>query len=148
MTLDALTPDGTGERGGGAVTVPMTIAVLALIAVLGLATDGVRAAHGAAQADAIAQEAARAAGQSLDATALSHGVPAVDPAAATAAAREYLTAAGAQGTVSFVGADVIRVDVTLHRPTVLLGIIGRDDIVSHGTARARLVPTLPAAGPG
>jgi len=136
------------ERGGGAVSVPMAIAVLALIAVLGLTVDGVRAAQGVARADAVAEEAARAAGQALEAGELSRGVAAVDPAPAGAAARQYLTDAGAEGTVSFPAGDVVRVEVTLRRPTILLGIVGRDELVSHGSAEARLVPTDPAGGAG
>jgi len=34
----------------------------------------------------------------------------------------------------------ITVSVTLTRPTVLLGLVGRTTITSHGVARAQLVP--------
>lgn len=131
------------QRGGGAVSVPMAVAMLAMIVVIGLAVDGVRAAQGLARADAIAEEAARAAGQSLDTASLSRGVAAVDPTAATAAARSYLDAAAAVGTVVVAAPDRIRVDVTVTQPTILLGLIGRDELISHGSAEAVLVPVLP-----
>jgi hypothetical protein len=135
------------ERGGGAVSVPMAVAMLALLLVVGLAVDGVRAAQGVARADAIAEEAARAAGQALDSSALSRGVAVVDPVAAVSAAQQYLASAGAVGTVTVDAPDLIRVEVTLTRPTVLLGLIGRDQLTSRGSAEAVLVPTLPGVGP-
>ena len=127
------------SRGGGAVSVPT--AILALVAVLlsGLAVDGVRAAQATASADAIAAEAARAGGQAVDTAALARGNPQIDPAAAVAAARSYLTAAAAQGSAVVQG-RTITVSVTLTRPTVLLGLVGRATITSHGVASAQLVP--------
>jgi Flp pilus assembly protein TadG len=135
------------ERGGGAVNAPMAIALLALFIVIALAIDGVRAAQGLARADAIAEEAARAAGQALDSTALSRGDAAVDPVAAVAAAQDYLTAAGATGTATVRAPDLVRVEVTITRPTILLGLIGQDQLISRGSAEAVLVPTVPGAGP-
>ncbi|WP_219414196.1 hypothetical protein [Pseudonocardia nigra] len=135
-----------GERGGGAVSAPMAICVLAMIVVIGLALDGVRAAQGLARADALAEEAARAAGQALDPASLTGGAAAVDPSAAADEARAYLTAAGARGTVTVVAPDRIRVEVTIERPTVLLGLIGRTVITSRGSAEAVLVPVIPQGG--
>ncbi|MDN5914216.1 MAG: hypothetical protein L0I76_03765 [Pseudonocardia sp.] len=127
------------ERGGGAVSAPMAAAVLALFIAIGLGIDGVRAAQGLAGADAIAEEAARAAGQALDVTQLRRGRVAVDPVAAVASARAYLAQAGADGSAEIVGPQRIRVEARLTRPTILLGIIGREEIVSTGTAEALLV---------
>ena len=136
----------TEERGGGAVSVPMAIAVLAMIAVTGLAIDGVRTAQGRATAESVAAEAARTAGQSLDAAQLRRGVATVDPTRAVAAARTYLDDAGVTGTATLVGPQQIRVDVTISQPTVLLGLIGIDHTTSHGTAVAHLVPVSPVNG--
>jgi hypothetical protein len=140
------TTTSIAERGGGAVSAPVAIALLALIIVVGLAIDGVRAAQGVARADAIAEEAARAAGQALDRGALINGVAAVDPTAAVSAANAYLSAAGASGTATVRGAGAIHVDVTITRPTVLLGLIGRDQLTSRGSADAVLVPLTPGVG--
>jgi Flp pilus assembly protein TadG len=135
------------ERGGGAVSVPMAICILAILAVAGLAVDGVRAAQGIARADAIAEEAARAAGQALDPAALATGTAVIAPAAAADAARAYIAATGATGEVTVTGPDRVRVEVTLQRPTVLLGLVGREVLTSRGTAEAVLVPVLPGGTP-
>lgn len=134
------------ERGGGAVSAPMAAATLALFIAIGLGIDGVRAAQGLAGADALAEEAARAAGQSLDVTQLRRGRAAVDPAAAVASARAYLAEAGADGTAEIVSPQRVRVEARLTRPTILLGIIGRAEIVSTGTAEALLVADPTAGG--
>jgi hypothetical protein len=136
-----------GERGGGSVSVPMAISMLAMLLVVGLAIDGVRAAQGVARADALAEEAARAAGQDLDPRALIRGVAAVDPAAAAESARRYLLAAGVDGEVIIAAPDRIRVEVTVRRPTVLLGLAGQDELTSRGSAEAVLVPVLPEGAP-
>jgi Flp pilus assembly protein TadG len=146
-TTPTRTVPGAGERGGGAVSVPMAIATLAMLVTAGMAVDGVRAVHGLARADAIAEEAARAAGQSLDPTALASGEAVADPANASAAAIAYIRAAGADGHVEITAPNRIRVDVTLTRPTVLLGLVGREELTSHGSAEATLVPVLPEGGP-
>ena len=126
-------------RGGGAVTVPAAILALAAALLSGLAVDGVRAAQATASAEAIAAEAARAGGQAVDTVAVTRGNPRIDPAAAVAAARSYLAAAGADGD-AVVNGRTITVSVTLTRPTVLLGLVGRASITSHGHAQAQLVP--------
>ena len=139
------------ERGGGAVSAPMAVALLALLAVIGLGVDGSRAAQGMATADAIAEEAARAGGQALDSAALHRGTVAVDRAAAQTAARAYLAAADTAdptrsitATVTVVAPDRLRVQVTATQPTVLLGVIGMDTLTVHGSADAVLVPTAGA----
>ena len=126
-------------RGGGAVAVPTAILALVVAVLSGLTVDGVRAAQATASADAIAAEAARAGGQAIDTAALARGNPQIDPAAAVAAARSYLAAAHAEGT-AVVDGRTITVSVTLTRPTVLLGLVGRTTIISHGVAQAQLVP--------
>lgn len=136
-----------GEQGGGSVSAPMAVCVLAMAVAAGLAIDGVRATQGLARADAIAEEAARAAGQVLDPHELAAGRTAVDEDAAVTAARAHLTAAGADGVAYLVAPDRIRVEATISRPTVLLGLIGRDELTSSGSAEAVLVPVLPTEVP-
>lgn len=137
----------TAERGGGSVSVPMAILILAAAVVIGLAIDGVRAAQGLARADAVAEEAARAAGQAFDPVAVARGTPAVDPTAAVATARAYLYAAGAAGTVEITAPDRVRVRATLTRPTVLLGLLGQPELISTGSAEASLVQVGPTGDP-
>jgi hypothetical protein len=141
------------ERGGGAVSVPVAVLLLALIAVAGLAVDGARKAQQIATADAIAEEAARTGAQSLD-PAAAQGIARIDPTAARDTAQRYLTIAAADrtlsGTVTVTG-DRIHVEVTLTAPTLLLGLAGIDTVTTTGAADATLIPTNPsdtAAGGG
>jgi Flp pilus assembly protein TadG len=140
--------DDRSEHGGGAVSAPMAALLVVLLAVVGLAVDGVRAAQGVARADAIAEEAARAAGQALDPVALQGGRIALDTNSAVRAAQEYLAAAGVQGSVAVSAPQRVEVTVRISRPTVLLGLLGRPEIVSTGTAEAQLVPVIPDGGGG
>jgi len=134
-------------RGGGAVTVPVAAALLVIFAVIGLAVDGVRKAQGVATADAIAQEAARAGGQAVRPGPLVGGTVELDPAAAAAAAQQYLADAGVTGRVSVLGPDRIRVEVTTSQPTVLLSLVGVESVSADGSAEAVLVQTPAGAGP-
>jgi hypothetical protein len=131
------------DRGGGTVSAPMAIMILAAAVAVGLAVDGVRAGQGVARADAVAEEAARAAGEAFDPVSLVRGRAVVEPGAAVTAARAYLDAAGATGTVHIVGPDRIRVDTELTQPTILLGLIGRPEMTSTGSAEAVLRPVAP-----
>lgn len=133
------------ERGGGAVSVPVTVLLLAMLAVAGLAVDGARKAQQVATADAVAEEAARTGAQAVDTAAAQRGDPRLDPPAARTAAQRYLSAAGATGTVTVTG-DRIKVDVALSTGTVLLGLVGVDIVTARGSAEVRLVATTPAAG--
>ncbi|GAA3239669.1 MULTISPECIES: TadG family pilus assembly protein [Pseudonocardia] len=136
------------DRGGGSVSAPMAIAMLALIAVSGLAIDGARKAQQIATADATAEEAARAGGQVVDLAAVQRGEAALDPNNARAAAQEYLEAAGVTGEVFLVAPDRIRVEVVLRQPTVLLGLVGVDEISATGSAEADVVPSQPGPAGG
>lgn len=135
------------ERGGGAVTVPVTVAMLVIFAVIGLAVDGVRKAQAFATADAIAEEAARAGGQAVRPGPLVGGTVSLDPTAAAAAAEQYLAQAGVAGRVSVIAADRIQVEVRTTQRTVLLGLVGVNEITADGTAEALLVPTPAGGGP-
>jgi hypothetical protein len=143
-------PEGTAgkdvDRGGGVLAAPAAILILALILMVGLGVDAVRKAQQIATADAVAEEAARAGGQALDPTALRQGRVQLDTARARAAAADHLAAAGVRGTATLVAPDRIRVEVTTSRPTVLLGLIGVDDLTTTGSAEAEAV-TIPAGGP-
>jgi hypothetical protein len=133
------------DRGGGAVAVPVAVLLLALLAVAGLAVDGVRKAQLLASADAVAEEAARAGGQAVDLVGAQRGVARLDPAAARAAAQQYLDATDTAGTVDVTG-DRIHVDVTMSSPTVLLGLMGMDSLTATGSAEVQLVATQSVPG--
>jgi Flp pilus assembly protein TadG len=128
----------TGERGS--VTLMLMVLSLAIIALAGIVIDGGAKLAQAENANAVAQEAARAgAGMVNQANAYSTGSFTVDQAQALAAARQYLAAAHYHGSVSAPTADTIQVTVTVTAPTRVLSILGIDSMSSTGSATASLV---------
>lgn len=125
----------------GSVTVFFAIAVIGLLAMIGLVVDGGAKIRAVQRADTLAAEAARAGGQAIALPpAIVGKPPTADPTAAAAAARAYLTANGVSGTVSITpGGRSLDVEVTTSSPTVFLGLIGVSSIKVHGHARVSLV---------
>jgi len=120
------------------LVIVLTVAVLAMI---GLSVDGGGKVRALERADNLASEAARAAGQAIYAPqAIEGGDKVVDPAAAVAAAQNYLTAAGVTGTVA-VDRKHVTVTVTITYNTVFLGLIGIDTLTATRQATAVLVAT-------
>ncbi|AXI81167.1 hypothetical protein C7M71_004645 [Peterkaempfera bronchialis] len=125
----------------GSVSVFVAICAVGLLAVVGIVIDCGGRLRAIENADALAQEAARAAGQQLDTgAALSGGPPVVDPAAARSAAQQYLAANGVHGN-AVVAADGRTIHVTVDGTydTALLGVIGIGSMTVHGEGRASLV---------
>lgn len=123
----------------GSLTVLTAVLALALLALAGLVVDGTGQLRAGQAASGAAQQAARAGTEALDAASLRAGGPlTVDPTAATAAARAYLIAAGYTGTVTVTGPTTLRVRVTVHQPTVILGLIGVDSYTATAAATADL----------
>ncbi|MGI5255619.1 TadE/TadG family type IV pilus assembly protein [Actinacidiphila glaucinigra] len=136
MTRAAPRSAGRGDRGGVAVFV--AICTVVLLAIAGLVLDGGGKLRATERADALALEAARAGGQALDpADAVTGTAIRVDPAAAQAAAMDYLRQAGVHGTVT-VSPDRIRLTVVIDTTyaTRFLPVIGIGsmDVTGHGTA--------------
>lgn len=138
---------GEGDRDRGSLTLMLAVLMVTLLALAGLVIDGGRKLNEAENAYSIAQEAARAgAGQVDTSVAYGSGTFRVNQSQAITAARNYLTNTGYQGTVSAVGADRIRVSVTVTENTDVLSLIGIDTMTSTGTAVASLVSGV--TGPG
>jgi len=138
-------PAGDGERG--ALTLMLAIMFVALLALAGLVVDGSAKLNDAEQANAVAQEAARAGAGMVDqGNAYATGAFTVDSSQAVAAAQAYLVSAGYAGSVTPVGNDSILVTVTLTKPTKILSIIGIDSMTVTGMATASLVTGV--TGPG
>lgn len=139
-------------RDRGSVTLMLAALGVALIALAGIVIDGGVKLRAAENANAVAQEAARAgAGMVNQSTAYSTGTFVVDQAQAIAAARAYLATARVHGTitqstVTAQGREAIRVTVTVTEPTIVLSIIGISSMSSPGTATASLVTGV--TGPG
>ncbi len=144
VTRPAMTPLPThGCRHGslgdtGTVSLAFASLALALLVAFGLVVDGSGRLTAYQRAHAVAGEAARAAGQAVDAgAALSGTATRVEPEAARQAATTHLAAAGVTGSVAVSG-DGTRITVTADVPYRAIVLAGTDRTVS-ATAEARLV---------
>jgi hypothetical protein len=136
-----------GDRERGTITLMLLVMFVALLALAGIVVDGGAKLAQAENANAYAQEAARAgAGLVNQAHALATGSFTVDQARAIAAAQQYLDRLGIQGQAVADGPDAIRVTVRLIAPTHVLSIIGIDSMKSTGSATASLVTGVTGAG--
>ncbi len=96
----------------GKVTIFFTIIATSWVAMLGLVVVGGGRIRAYQRADNVAAEAARTAGSAIEpGSAISGEAKVIDPARATAAALDYLSAAGATGSVT-VSADRTHLTVT------------------------------------
>jgi hypothetical protein len=130
-------------RDEGRIALLVIVLAVAVLAMIGLSVDGGGKVRALKRADNLASEAARAAGQAVLAPqAIEGGEKVVDPAAAVAAAQNYLAAAGVSGTVT-VSPDRkhITVTVTIVYSTVFLGLVGIDTLTATRQATAVLVVT-------
>lgn len=134
-----LRPAFAEGRERGSVTVFVAAVVPGLLVVFGLVLDLGQELRAQRTAQAAAQEAARAGAESVNLTAYrsSSGVV-LDAAAASAAARAYLSAAGYPGSVSVAAGSTLTVAVTVTEPTQVLGLIGIPSWTATETAHAQL----------
>jgi hypothetical protein len=129
---------GTGDTG--TVSFFVLGCVVAFFALAGLAFDGGGRIHQAERADAVAREAARAACEQVDRTALLSGAYQLNKDWAVQAGAAYVKAAGMQDyRLTFPRRHVCRVTLTADYPTRLLGLIGIPDLPVAGTGDARFV---------
>ncbi|MFJ3840577.1 pilus assembly protein TadG-related protein [Streptomyces sp. NPDC090054] len=129
-----------GDDDGG-IAVFTAIVAIALLGIIGLAIDGGGKLRATERADAVAMEAARAAGQAIDPAAAITGTGVhVDPAAAQAAAQAYLAATGTRGSATL-SPDGTHLTVTVHGTyqTKFLAIVGIGSMDVTGHAGARLL---------
>ena len=122
----------------GSFSLMLAVLGFALLVAIGLVVDGGRYISASQLADNAAAEAGRAAGQHISSVAVLGQHPQVDPARAVQAARDYLTAAGVDGTVSVTGSE-ITITTTVERRPVLLTVAGVSTISATGRASVRLV---------
>jgi Flp pilus assembly protein TadG len=126
------------RRDDGGIAVFTAIVVIVLLGIVGLVVDGGSKLSATERADALAMEAARAAGQAIDPGAAITGTAIrVDPQAAEAAAYAYLHKAGVSGQVS-ISDDRTQLTVTVTETyeTKFLPVVGIDSmsVTGHGTA--------------
>ncbi|PZF90661.1 pilus assembly protein TadG-related protein [Micromonospora deserti] len=142
-------PGAVDRRDAGRVSVFLAVAMLGVLAVIGLSFDGAGQLRTLQRADNLAAEAARAGGQAIDrATAIEGGPKRIDQPEARRAVAGYLAAAGVTGhTVSFPVVDgeaLVQVRVTITYRRSLLGLFGFDDTVTvSGEATARPLTGAP-----
>jgi Flp pilus assembly protein TadG len=141
MMLCHKSPRRTLRDDAGGVTVFVAVCTVTLIGIIGLAVDGGSKMRATERADALAGEAARAGGQAIDpADAISGTAITVDPQAAAAAARAYLSSAGATGTVSVSGdGTMLTVTVTGPYDTKFLSVVGIGSLPVTGHGKATLL---------
>ena len=132
-------PSTGGDRGS--VTLFVAIAAMGLLVLVGLVVDGGAKVRAVQRADRLAAEAARAAGQAIDLTAVMSGREVrVEPREALGAARAYLAAAGNGGTAQLDAEHrSIQVTTTASSGTVFLGLIGISEFTVHGSATVSLI---------
>jgi Flp pilus assembly protein TadG len=128
-----------GERGS--MSIFYAVAAPCIFLIIGLVADGGGALNAAARADDVAQEAARAGGQEIDAgKAIPGEAVVVDPAAAARAARAYLTRENVRGRVAVSGdGTTITVSVSDSYPTNFSSLVGYTTIAVTGMGTAHLV---------
>ena len=112
----------TDDRGG--ITIFYAVLIPSFLALLGLVLDYGGQIRALQRADNIAAEAARAAGQGINAgQAIAGGKKVIDRAAASTAAQQYLNALpDATGTVQVIDDVHLRVNVTVRFNPVLIDL--------------------------
>jgi hypothetical protein len=128
----------TAASDAGSTVLMWAVLGAVLIAFAAFVADAGQDMHANSSADDLASEAARAAGQQIDAPQAIPGTAIVlDTTAARRAALDYLAQAGASGTVTFTDNDTT-VHVTVHAvyKTLFLGAAGYPSlpVTGHGTA--------------
>ena len=137
MTSQRRRQQSDAERG--AIGVFLVVLVPGLLLIIGLAVDGGAKVAATQRANAIADEAARAGGQALDVSAALTGQVRVDPAAAVAAAQDYLDRSDVAGSVTVVDGDNLQVTTSITEPTAFLGLVGITAMTVEGSGTADLI---------
>lgn len=138
------TDTGTGTdirlRGqvGSASIWALALTAGAFTVLLGLVVDGGRVIDARVQSSQVAAQAARAAADTLSQASVRSGDPGVAAGPAANRARTYLRSAGMDGRVTVVG-ETVRVTVTGHSDTEILGILGIESFPIRETRTARAI---------
>jgi Flp pilus assembly protein TadG len=123
---------------GGSISLTLVVMVSSLLVAVGLVVDGGAKLRAVQQATAVAGEAARAATQQVNVVGVqTAGTARLDVAAARRAARETLTDAGVEGSVT-VDTGQVSVTATVSRPTIFLSLLGVGSVMGSGSATADL----------
>ena len=129
------------RRDKGSVTIWLALASFVMIVLVGVAVDLSGQVYAQQHARDIAAQAARTAGQQIDASLGVRGIDAqTNTAQAIAAATSYIAAAGMEGDASITGGGTtITVSVVDTYETKFLSIIGLTSLRVTGSAETRVV---------
>ena len=129
------------RRDKGSVTIWLALASFVMIVLVGVAVDLSGQVYAQQHARDIAAQAARTAGQQIDASLGVRGIGAqTNTAQAVAAAKSYIAAAGMEGDTSVTGGGTtITVSVVDTYETKFLSIIGLTSLRVTGSAETRVV---------
>ena len=129
------------RRDKGSVTIWLALASFVMIVLVGVAVDLSGQVYAQQRARDIAAQAARTAGQQIDASLGVRGIGAqTNTAQAIAAAKSYIAAAGMEGDASITGGGTtITVRVVDTYETKFLSIIGLTRLRVTGSAETRVV---------
>jgi Flp pilus assembly protein TadG len=137
MAAQRLQPEAP-ERGS--VSVWLATASIVMIILVGVVVDLAGQVHAQQHTRNIANQAARVAGQQINAPAAIRGIGVqANAAQAVAAAQTYLNASDVTGTASIVNGNTIRVSTSSTYNTKFLSIIGLGSMRVTGQAEARIV---------
>jgi len=129
------------RRDKGSVTIWLALASFVMIVLVGVAVDLSGQVYAQQHARDIAAQAARTAGQPIDASRGVRGIGAqTNTAQAIAAAKSYIAAAGMEGDATVTGGGTtITVSVVNTYETKFLSIIGLTSLRVTGSAETRVV---------
>lgn len=129
------------RRDKGSVTIWLALASFVMIVLVGVAVDLSGQVYAQQHARDIAAQAARTAGQQINASLGVRGIGAqTNTAQAIAAAKSYIAAAGMEGDASITGGGTtITVSVVDTYETKFLSIIGLTSLRVTGSAETRVV---------
>jgi len=129
------------RRDKGSVTIWLALASFVMIVLVGVAVDLSGQVYAQQHARDIAAQAARTAGQQIDASRGVRGIGAqTNTAQAIAAAKSYIAAAGMEGDATVAGGGrTITVSVVDTYETKFLSIIGLTSLRVTGSAETRVV---------
>jgi hypothetical protein len=113
---------------GGSLSAFMAVFCLTLFLLIGLVVDAGRAVSFRSAALAEAQQAARAGAGQLSVAALRSGQVEIDPANALEAVDTYLASVGVTGGTTSIVGQTVTVHISTDEPTVILGILGINQI--------------------
>jgi Flp pilus assembly protein TadG len=119
----------------GSFTVFVAVLALALFALVGLVVDGGRAVAAQSAVTGEAEQAARLGAAQISVQAIRSGTVAVDPTAAARVVAAYLRTVGTEGSVTVAG-DTVNVHIESSETTVILGIVGVQQIGISASASA------------